>query len=391
MEILPCERHGVLNGHGGRPLTLWIIGDPHYLSPSLFDAAAASFQRILPFNSGKLIEAIPDLMSDFFSRARSEKPDAVLVPGDLTLNGELAGLRELAAELHRLQEDGIPVFAIPGNHDIDCRYAWDLTGDSAAPADAVHAEDFRTLIGPFGYDNSISHATDSLSWITPVCGNLWIMGLDSDTKQYPGGITEPTLHWAEEQLAAAQEQGVTVITMTHHNVLVQSPFMEKGYVLQNRREAAELLKRMNVTLNISGHVHMQHCSSEDGLTDIATESVSLFPLGFAVLEIEAGHQTWNYRREYFRRYQDAALQRMFETTGSFLAGTLSQFEADDREKERMLKTGQEACTAVFAGWKYTPSDAEAAQGAALWKAYGSDTFWGRYIISAIDNEHIRSE
>ena len=92
MEILPCERHGVLNGHGGRPLTLWIIGDPHYLSPSLFDAAAASFQRILPFNSGKLIEAIPDLMSDFFSRARSEKPDAVLVPGDLTLNGELAGL-----------------------------------------------------------------------------------------------------------------------------------------------------------------------------------------------------------------------------------------------------------------------------------------------------------
>ena len=391
MNILPCGYRGDLDGHGGEPLTLWIIGDPHYLSPSLFDVNAASFQKILTVNSGKLIEAMPDLLAEFFSRARREKPDVILIPGDLSLNGELVSLRELAAELHRLQEEGIRVLAIPGNHDIDCRYASDLTGDFVTPAAPVHAEDFQTLTGSFGYENGSSCAPDSFSWIAAVSEDLRIMGLDSNTKQYPGGITEPTLRWAEEQLAAARKQGVSVITMTHHNVLVQSRFMETGFVLHNRSETAELLKQHDVQLNISGHVHLQHCTSEDGLTDIAVESASLFPLGFAVLEIGEGHRSWTFRKVYFDSGQDAALERMYTTVDQFLEKTLNSLTADSRIKERMRKTGREAFTAMFAGWEYTPSDEEAEQGAVLWKTIGKDTFWGSYIASITDNEHIRSK
>lgn len=388
IELRPYGRHGILNGHAGNRLVLWILADPHYLSPSLFDRQADAFRSILAVNSGKLIEHMPEVMEEFLSRALRERPDAVLFPGDLTLNGELTGLLEMEQMFSRLEAAGIRVLVIPGNHDIDCRYASVLTGDVSKPAERVTRDGFITHMRRFGYDNAVSRDEHSFSWIVPLAADLRILGFDSNTNAFPGGITEDTLTWAENALARANAEGAAVITMMHHNLLVQNRFMETGFVLKNRTEVFDLLDHHGVMLNLSGHIHLQHGSRKNSLTDISTASAAVFPLGCGVLEIAEGHREWNYHREYMTQFQDAALRRMYETCERFLQDTLDQLDVSEADRTCMRKAGQEVCVAVFAGWAYRPSDEEAKHGCRLWNERASDTFWGKYIVSAIGQKHM---
>ena len=388
IELRPYGRHGILNGHAGNRLVLWILADPHYLSPSLFDRQADAFRSILAVNSGKLIEHMPEVMEEFLSRALRERPDAVLFPGDLTLNGELTGLLEMEQMFSRLEAAGIRVLVIPGNHDIDCRYASVLTGDVSKPAERVTRDGFITHMRRFGYDNAVSRDEHSFSWIVPLAADLRILGFDSNTNAFPGGITEDTLTWAENALARANAEGAAVITMMHHNLLVQNRFMETGFVLKNRTEVFDLLDHHGVMLNLSGHIHLQHGSRKNSLTDISTASAAVFPLGYGVLEIAEGHREWNYHREYMTQFQDAALRRMYETCERFLQDTLDQLDVSEADRTCMRKAGQEVCVAVFAGWAYRPSDEEAKHGCRLWNERASDTFWGKYIVSAIGQKHM---
>ena len=388
IELRPYGRHGILNGHAGNRLVLWILADPHYLSPSLFDRQADAFRSILAVNSGKLIEHMPEVMEEFLSRALRERPDAVLFPGDLTLNGELTGLLEMEQMFSRLEAAGIRVLVIPGNHDIDCRYASVLTGDVSKPAERVTRDGFITHMRRFGYDNAVSRDEHSFSWIVPLADDLRILGFDSNTNAFPGGITEDTLTWAENALARANAEGAAVITMMHHNLLVQNRFMETGFVLKNRTEVFDLLDHHGVMLNLSGHIHLQHGSRKNSLTDISTASAAVFPLGCGVLEIAEGHREWNYHREYMTQFQDAALRRMYETCERFLQDTLDQLDVSEADRTCMRKAGQEVCVAVFAGWAYRPSDEEAKHGCRLWNERASDTFWGKYIVSAIGQKHM---
>ena len=388
IPLRPYERHGVLNGRAGKKIVLWILADPHYLSPSLFAEDAASFRSILAVNSGKLIEHMPEVMEEFLLRALHEHPDAVLFPGDLTLNGELAGLLETERMFSRLEAAGIRVLAVPGNHDIDCRYASVLTGDVASSAEQVKRDDFFRQMRRFGYDPAISHDEHSFSWIVPLADDLRILGFDTNANALPGGITEETLTWAKNELARAKEEGAAVITMMHHNLLVQNRFMETGFVLKNQAEVLDVLKRGNVTLNLSGHIHLQHCSGSDGLSDITTESAAVFPLGFGVLEIAEGHREWKYHREYMTQYQDAALRRMQETCERFLQDTLEQLNVSEADRTCMRTVGQDVCICIFAGWEYLPVSPEAERGCTLWRTKAGDTFWGKYIVSAIDRKHM---
>jgi len=58
-----------------------------------------------------------------------ENPDVVLIPGDLTKDGELVSHLGVAELLKPLREKGIKVLVIPGNHDINNPNAVAFHGD----------------------------------------------------------------------------------------------------------------------------------------------------------------------------------------------------------------------------------------------------------------------
>ena len=102
-----------------RELNIWVITDLHYLAENLFRKEASSFQKILESSGGKMIEYMPEIMREFKEKAIAEHPDAILVPGDITFNGEYESMEELKPYFHSIQSEGIPVTilmqgALPG-------------------------------------------------------------------------------------------------------------------------------------------------------------------------------------------------------------------------------------------------------------------------------------
>ena len=70
-------------------------------------------------NDGKVIRYQPQLWQAFESEVLEAHPDALILSGDLSLNGEKANHLEFAEKLRKIKDAGIPVYVIPGNHDIN--------------------------------------------------------------------------------------------------------------------------------------------------------------------------------------------------------------------------------------------------------------------------------
>ena len=97
-------------------LTIVHATDMHFLSPKLTDYSQ-DFIDFLSRTDGKVTQYSPQICEAFVADMLEMKPDAVILSGDLTLNGAYESHSDLAAVLMPLKEAGIAVFVLPGNHD----------------------------------------------------------------------------------------------------------------------------------------------------------------------------------------------------------------------------------------------------------------------------------
>ena len=80
----------------------------------------------------------------------------MIISGDLTLEGEKLSHEAFAQKLGKLEDHGIPVYVIPGNHDINNPKAASYKGAEVIPATRTTPEEFATIYRDFGYDEAIS-------------------------------------------------------------------------------------------------------------------------------------------------------------------------------------------------------------------------------------------
>ena len=107
---------------GGWVENIMLGTDIHYFSDSLTDGGPR-FQEMVEYGDGKVVTYIDQITDAFLDEVVKLRPDALVLSGDLTLNGEKASHKDLAEKLHRVENNGIPVLVIPGNHDINNRQA----------------------------------------------------------------------------------------------------------------------------------------------------------------------------------------------------------------------------------------------------------------------------
>ena len=101
---------------------IMLATDIHYFSDSLTDGGPR-FQEMVEYGDGKIVTYIDQITDAFLDEVVKQHPDALVLSGDLTLNGEKASHKDLAEKLHRVENHGIPVLVIPGNHDTKKRIA----------------------------------------------------------------------------------------------------------------------------------------------------------------------------------------------------------------------------------------------------------------------------
>ncbi len=267
------------------PLKLIHATDIHYISPKLTDNGSY-FTNMVENSDGKVMLAIEALADDFITQTLAEAPDAVVLSGDLTFNGAYQSHLDLIEKLTVLTDAGIAVYAMPGNHDLNCSYAASFSGDGYTLVDSITPDEFRTLYAPFGYasEQLIAADTTSLSYMVLLSDTQALLFVDVNGSGLTGVLADETLAWVEGQLIAAKEAGLQVIAVSHQNLLDHSTMLTFGYTIIQVAPLLALYEAYGVCCNLSGHVHMQHiATSEGGVADLATGALSVYNNHYAVL------------------------------------------------------------------------------------------------------------
>lgn len=309
--------------------------DIHYFDPSLTDYGPR-FQEMVEYGDGKVVTYIDEITDAFLEEVIQLRPNALILSGDLTLEGEKKSHESLAEKLYRVEEAGIPVLVIPGNHDINNKRAARYEGEQRLPAEYTTPEEFRRIYRDFGYDEAISEDVRSLSYVYQLDEEHRIMMLD--TCQYRpvakvgGAILSETYYWIEEQLEEAWEEAMDMIPVAHHNLLEESKIYVDDCTIEHGEQLVNILDEWDVKLFLSGHLHVQHTMrSEDnrGVWEAVTSSLATPACQYGVLTCrdDGSYQygTWSvdvesWAREHgrkerdlleFRKFQEPFLRRVF--------------------------------------------------------------------------------
>ena len=372
--------------------TFVIATDLHYISPALTDHGAY-FTRVLENGDGKVTAYIDELTDAFLEEVIARRPDGLILSGDLTFNGARRSHEDLAAKLRSVSEAGIPVYVLPGNHDLHSYMSASFEGDGFTRAASLTSEEFAEIYRGFGFDTALSRDPYSLSYIAEPVPGLRLLMLDTNTRHMEGAVAQNTFAWLEAELQRAQQDGAKVIAVSHQNLLTHSGLLSDGFVIANASLLCSLYERCGVSVNLSGHIHMQHtAASSAGLPEIATSSLAVSPCQYGVIEIAGG--TAQYHTEAVdvaawakaTGQTDENLLHFRQYAADYFAATTRRRAAArmgaDGVASGMMDWLADFNAAYFSG--RTDTLDPRSDMAARWM--GSDTFFGQYVRSVLSEE-----
>lgn len=174
-----------------------------------------------------------------------DRPDAIVLTGDLADNGDAAEYEALGGLVDRL---GLRCYPLPGNHDDRgaLRSHFGLHGEGGDPIN------YSAELGP-----------------------LRLVVLDSTKPGHDGGeLDEARLAWLDRELSAVPEQP-TMLAMHHPPLLTGARAWDRiGVPDSDRRALGELLERHSqVRLVVGGHLHRTIASRLAGRPVLAAPAI----------------------------------------------------------------------------------------------------------------------
>ena len=357
------------------PVQIAVAADLHYLSPALTDGGAY-FTQVITNADGKLMQYSDELAEALVSELLAQKPDVLILPGDLTFNGARESHTGLIEKLRRLTDAGVRVLVLPGNHDLDNPMAARFSGDGFAHVESVTAEEFASIYGAFGYDGALSRDAASLSYVSELSPGLRLLLIDTNTPDRVGALLPQTLEWAQAQLQAASEAGARVICVTHQTVLQHNSLFLDGFAIENHDALLSLLQRYGVRCTLGGHMHIQHIRTSGSLIEILTSALCVSPCQYGLLDVDADGGTYRTRTLAVPEVADFA-----QTADDFFTeNTLRQGRAATQD-EAMLRYLCEMNRCYYAG----TSDTFPREDALLSAWQQTDPIIGAYLRSVAED------
>ena len=284
----------------GEEVTVIFASDLHLLAPGLFDDGPL-FGAALYGADSKMTHLTPEITEAFIAEVIAAHPAALILGGDLTHSGEKESHLWLAEKLQAVADAGIPVLAIPGNHDLNAPYPYQYEGNSVIRVEALTPEEFKAAYFPLGADGATLFDEASLSYFFKVSEDLYILMLDASiytpAVEEQGRLRQETLAWVELCLQTAAGEGAKVLSASHQNLLWQ-PMGSDVYMVEQAGELLALYEKYGVQLNLSGHIHVQRVTTaENGFTEITGQAMALYPCQYGVLDIGADRSASYHTQE----------------------------------------------------------------------------------------------
>lgn len=280
----------------GKEITFFIATDPHHLSKSTYTEGEA-FEWFLNSGDGKLLTYTDEIIDAFILDIKIRQPDALIIPGDLTCNGERESHLEMVEKLKTIEGLGVPVYVIPGNHDIENPWARKYIGDEMIKIESISKDEFPEMYKSFGYGEAIYRDNNSLSYLAAPSEDVWLLMLDTakydrnkvrTAPEMGGEISPDTLEWIKECSKLAEENNAEIIAVMHHSLMDHSEVVNENFTINNSAEVLSVLIDCGIQVTLSGHIHLQDIKSytkdENMIYDIATSCLVAYPNQYGILE-----------------------------------------------------------------------------------------------------------
>ncbi|MEI6682286.1 MAG: metallophosphoesterase [Bacteroidota bacterium] len=293
------KEHSNYTATGKAVYTIAVISDLHYLDPSLWSDTSHSgkffsmFDQRMPGESdGIMREVVQELIN------AKPKPDLVLVPGDLSFDGEAVSHESVKGFFTELTGAGIKVRVINGNHDINFTMASSFRGYDTVHVPHINPDNFKSIYANFGYSDALSTDPASLSYLSEPLPGLWLLSIDAciyrknnkDSACSGGSMRQATMTWALARLAEARAKGKTVFGMMHHALINHYPDQDLLYpdnVVQRSTTVSDSLMNGGLKLMFTGHGHstdiVKKTAGDKFLYDIETSSTIAYPCTYRMI------------------------------------------------------------------------------------------------------------
>ena len=293
-EGLSAEEASGRDAEKDEGVCIYVMTDPHYLSPELTDGGA-SFLKTVQNGDSKLPQYSDLYMSAFTDAVLDAEPDLVILSGDLTYNGERLSHEGIRAYCRQIEEAGIPVLVIPGNHDISNQNAVRFTGSSFERVENTDGDQFREIWQEYGYNEASSLDSASGSYIFEFSPVLWFLCLDVNSysnNTVPGS----SISWIQQQMARAERSGARVILVSHQNLLRHNSVFFYGYQIYNADLLIELFSEYKILCCLSGHTHLESVRREGDILEIVTSALAVAPNQYGILALADGRMRYHTER-----------------------------------------------------------------------------------------------
>jgi predicted phosphodiesterase len=243
-----------------------VLTDTHVMGPGLLISDGTAWQNALA-NDRKLIDYGKDIFDQLVDQLiNSDKPDLVLITGDMTKDGEMLSHQYVVGQLDRLRQAGIKTYVIPGNHDRGTGNALYFNGDATNKAATPKVQDFMNLYENYGYGSESSFAPSTLTYACEPIDGLVL------------------------------NEGKQVLAMMHHALFPhfngEDKFISTA-VVKNYEVVRNRLADAGIRVVLTGHFHTSDIAKDFNgdltkpIYDISTGSTVSYPCDYRQLTLSS--------------------------------------------------------------------------------------------------------
>ena len=228
-----------------------VVTDTHVVASSLFTAENYDDYRY----SNKMMDISEAIFNTFADELIKEKTDFLLITGDITEYGDRASHIAVTKALKRLEDNGVDVFVINGNHDVKGYYG----------SDRITRKEFRELYYDFGYSEAIVTKDNTLSYVADIDEKHRLIAIDnidytgSTLTEDKESLSDEHRLWVYDQLDICIREEKIPVIISHKPLVTHFP--EVSEIIDNTEEETQFKKlteyfaKNGAKIGFSGHEH----------------------------------------------------------------------------------------------------------------------------------------
>ncbi len=273
------------------PVKFYLLTDTHYFENDL-GAEGKAFEDYMKKEQYFMKESSAIVKSVFEKISNDRDIDIVIIPGDLTKNGELESHKSFVKELYKLKENGKKIFVITAGHDYGSAFAF--KNDQWINVEGTPFEILTDLYKDFGIGDALAVDEPTHSYVAQITDGVRMLAICCDSENQPkGAMDERLMTWAKEQIDKSNADGCSMFAICHYPIIPSVPVFDfvGDAKIKEWRKVASFLADNGVELAFTGHMHIQSINeffSEKGnrFIDVCTSCLVGSPAKYRKIEID---------------------------------------------------------------------------------------------------------